>query len=649
MPSSPPVNQQRKRRRGIDAPADSDVPNYDDQSLSPSINGDGSKKRVRRRGIAEGDHSPMRQSETSTHVKENEEGRKHAGSEGQNGHYAQARTSSCDRPRSHVQSLVQTTTARAANTVRRESSSASQVSLSLLHNGRLKDSGIKYSRKDPSSASDESSPSDAVADSNNHWNGTTRSDRENDDFMHRDSSLSFEPKTRRSRMKSMILVYLITTAFAIVILSSVLHAVDFQHKLITLETDAIHQSATDKYRTLLEERNRLLHHYQDRVQTMERQLKLSQQTNAQLNRDMAHMKDEHTNQMKEYTNIFKQHESDLNEAIDRIKVLRGNREDKSSALDMAWLRMDELMEENNELSHHLNEAKKHQLFVARDRELIYTMESLTHQLTAVSDEKDNLTVMVGELSERLMQVSSEYEQMEFDHNQMMAMFFAPILSYVLGLQQTSEQQHAIILELTSLVHSLHTSLELTQSVSQVQFSESQHAVDAIAVAAGEFASQQAQRYEMERSTYMEQMEHRLTRMEDEALGAVLAVAEAAGKLEYERKTEEETRWRSYVSEVEKTLDGIGRRTERDLLSHGDTTDKLTENDSNQVSNGGSDAWESEYDIADELQGIIETSVLRAAISRRIEEGIASLRKYIHPYNYLRDKRDLYPWESTSEE
>eukprot|EP00804_Cyclotella_cryptica_P019791 CCRYP_009686-RA/>CCRYP_009686-RA protein AED:0.38 eAED:0.36 QI:0/-1/0/1/-1/1/1/0/93 len=79
---------------------------------------------------------------------------------------------------------------------------------------------------------------------------------------------------------------------------------------------------------------------------------------------MAHMKDDHTNQMKEYKSIFKQHESDLNEAIDRIKVLRVNKEDKTSALDMAGLLMDELMEENNELLLHLKEGKKHQLFVA---------------------------------------------------------------------------------------------------------------------------------------------------------------------------------------------------------------------------------------------------------------------------------------------
>ena len=30
----------------------------------------------------------------------------------------------------------------------------------------------------------------------------------------------------------------------------------------------------------------------------------------------------------------------------------------------------------------------------------------------------------------------------------------------------------------------------------------------------------------------------------------------------------------------------------------------------------------------------ESSVLGAAVSRRIEEGIVALRRYVHPYNYL---------------
>eukprot|EP00804_Cyclotella_cryptica_P011654 CCRYP_017518-RA/>CCRYP_017518-RA protein AED:0.40 eAED:0.28 QI:0/0/0/1/0/0/2/0/163 len=155
------------------------------------------------------------------------------------------------------------------------------------------------------------------------------------------------------------------------------------------------QTSTEPDRTLLEEWNRLLHCYQDQVQMLKQQLKLSQQGNVQLNQDMAHMKDGHTNQMKEYTSIFKQHEFNLNEAIDYIKVLRGNREDKSSTLHI-W--MDELMEENNELSHHLNKGKKHQLFMAMRSIIDLYLESLTHQLTAVSDKKNNLTVVVGELS-----------------------------------------------------------------------------------------------------------------------------------------------------------------------------------------------------------------------------------------------------------
>ncbi|KAL7480333.1 hypothetical protein ACHAW6_006026 [Cyclotella cf. meneghiniana] len=63
---------------------------------------------------------------------------------------------------------------------------------------------------------------------------------------------------------------------------------------------------------------------------------------------------------------------------------------------------------------------------------------------------------------------------------------------------------------------------------------------------------------MERLSYMECMEQRLTRTEEEALGAVVAVAEAVGKLEYKTKMEDKARWRSYVREVERTLEHIKR-------------------------------------------------------------------------------------------
>lgn len=271
-------------------------------------------------------------------------------------------------------------------------------------------------------------------------------------------------------------------------------------------------NAIQKYTNLLEESERS-------ARTLQTKLNQSQQLNAQLKGAMAQLELEHTSQIEEYKSIFNQHDDDLNEALSRIKVLRGNKDDKMSALDMAWLRMDELLEENNELSHHLNEAKKQQLFVARDRELINTVESLTQQLKSVSEEKDELNASNDDLNTLLVLLNQEYELLEYNHQEMVRLLF-PVLPYVQSLQYTSEKQHSIILELTSIVHSLHSSLELSQSDAQIQSTESQYAVDAIATAAGELVLQQTANYDMERALYMEKMEQKLTRMEDEALGAV---------------------------------------------------------------------------------------------------------------------------------
>ena len=126
----------------------------------------------------------------------------------------------------------------------------------------------------------------------------------------------------------------------------------------------------------------------------------------------------------------------MNEALSRIKVLRGDKEDKTSALDMAWQRMDELLEENNELSHHLSKAKNHQHFVARDRELINTVESLTQQLITVSDEKNNLSNLYDDMNTLLNLVNKEYELLEFTHQQI-AGYLSQVLSYVKSLQYTA--------------------------------------------------------------------------------------------------------------------------------------------------------------------------------------------------------------------
>ena len=251
------------------------------------------------------------------------------------------------------------------------------------------------------------------------------------------------------------------STFFVLSLSAVFYTIDFSYKLSAMEKDAVYHTKIEQYKTLLEERNRSALNHQDRAKLLHQQLTDSRGLYAQLQRQKSEMQAKHKIQIEEYKSIFKQHYADLNEALGRKKVLRGNKKDKSSALEMAWLRMDELMEENNELSHHLNEANKQQLMVLRDQQLIKTVESLTHQLKAVSEEKENdamkfaardaeLTSTVGDLTQRLealseekyklnilseeleaslIQIKSEYEQLEFVHTQITDLFLAPILSY----------------------------------------------------------------------------------------------------------------------------------------------------------------------------------------------------------------------------
>lgn len=567
--------RQRKRRRGVDAPQD--------EASSDNEREAGAKKRIRRRDNANTNGSPNNhQPGSSAAMKQRRRGKNAVGA-GQNGNhsYEHHRPSESDKV---------STANRTTDAIHREASAVSQVSLNLVH------------RKNTQPLCSSPVPA-AAANAYNALNGSMHSehDEDEDGFIHNTSNSG---QMGRSYLRLVMMTCCMLNAFASLSLSAVFYTIDFSNKLSAMEKEAVYNTTIEQYETILEERNRSAHNHQDRAKLLSEQLTHSRRLYAQLQQEKSEMQSGHKTQIEEFKSIFKQHDADLTEALGRIKVLRGNKEDKSSALDMAWLRMDELMEENNHLSHHLNEAKKQQLMVLRDRELIKTVESLT----------------------------LEYEQLVFAHNQITDLFLAPILSYVQSLQLTSSQQHSIILELTSLVHSLHSSLELSRSDVQIQSSESQNAIDAIATAAG----QQAQRYEIEMLNYMEVMEQKLNQLEDEAFGAVQAVAQAAGKLEFERKIEEETRWKQYVEEVERTLGGIGLSTEHEILLHDQNSEPI------------GDSMESKYEYDSDVQGIIEKSVLRAAIGRKIEEGITSLRKYIHPYNHLKENNELYPWERTPE-
>ena len=158
------------------------------------------------------------------------------------------------------------------------------------------------------------------------------------------------------------------------------------------------------------------------------------------------------------------------------------------------------------------------------------------------------------------------------------------------------------------VQSLQSSLTSCKEDIETQKQESINAVEAVAHASNQFALVKAHEHELERSNYIEHMELTIDRIEDEAIGAVHAVATAAGKLEYERKLEEEERWQRYTKEAESILGSIQTNVQDDEVQL--NSDKVRDS----------------------------TSVLRAAISRRIEEGLTSLRSYVFPYNYLKAER-----------
>lgn len=262
-------------------------------------------------------------------------------------------------------------------------------------------------------------------------------------------------------------------------------------------------------------------------------------------------------------------------------------------------------EQSDIIQREMNESTK------LKKELERSTRTHEMQMKLVTDTMAELKDRYQHLLKDTKLVSMQYDMLQ--HNCMeLANVFAPVLIFTKHLQQSHEQQQSIIADLTSMVHSLHSSLELKREELETQRRDSIHAVDAVALASTEVALLKAQSYEFERSHYMEQMEMKLEMLEYEAFGAVQAVANAAGKLEYDRKVEEEGRWRSYTEEAESILNNV-----QVGIIHNDIKDGT-----NPI---------------DEKKGNTETSVLKAAISRRIEEGIISLRSYIHPYNYLKHR------------
>lgn len=356
----------------------------------------------------------------------------------------------------------------------------------------------------------------------------------------------------------------------------------FSHNIQVLQMDSIHQDTIDKYTLILQDREQRFQHTKSLLKKAESKAKQFQETIARITEDMTKSDTSYKLLIEDYKAIAQQHDDEMKTALERIEALRSQKEESSSALDMAWLRMDELLQEHSELSSQLKLTKA---------QLGSRVESLTLQLNQLSQTKS----VLEEYNKSLISQNDHLEQtLEY----VMNIFFMPILVYTLDLQHTSEHQHSIIVELTSMVRSLKESLDKSVSDLDTQIVVAQMSTKV---------------HEMERLSLVQSMEAQLERLEYEAVGAVKAVAEASGKLEFERKIEEETRWREYVTQVESILGDISSSTDDGLHSRSETSNNI-------------------------MDGIVETSVLRSAISRRVEQGLTILKEYVHPHHFCEKER-----------
>ena len=391
-------------------------------------------------------------------------------------------------------------------------------------------------------------------------------------------------------------------SICVVLLLAVAHAVDFDRDIGVLRENAIAYDAAVRELTGRWEREAGDH------RTSRDELRDARGELDESRTDASRCREEAALAVASLGREIRERDDEIRRMAERIDVLRGDVEESTSAKDAAWLRMDELMEENDALSRESREARRSSdACRSREASLIDEIDDLTRRMERTADERDEATADIDVLIADANAASIRYDLLMRDHGEMSDAYLAPLLAYVGGLQASSDRQHSIILDLTSLVHSLHASWKVDRADAEVRAWESFRAADAVALVTGQLAVERAVAHEAERMEYMQRMETLLDMLEGEAVGAVTAVAEAAGRLEYERKVEEEGRWRGYTMEAESILRSLAR-------------------DDENVEGGG--------DGSARGAGISDTSLLRTVISRRIEEGMASLRSYYHPYNYL---------------
>jgi hypothetical protein len=110
-------------------------------------------------------------------------------------------------------------------------------------------------------------------------------------------------------------------------------------------------------------------------------------------------------------------------------------------------------------------------------------------------------------------------------------FLAPILASVHRLEQYTELKHSTILNLTSVVNSLYTSLDICREDVEALHRQSSHAVKAVAQAYGELAIEKT----VTNENYIKHMELQLDKLEHEAIGAIRAVLEAGKSVRVQEK------------------------------------------------------------------------------------------------------------------
>lgn len=160
------------------------------------------------------------------------------------------------------------------------------------------------------------------------------------------------------------------------------------------------------------------------------------------------------------------------------------------------------------------------------------IQDLTLQSNCLTNEKFKLTTDYDQLLVRMDDMSSRYATLQREYEYRMSEpFLAPILANVHKLEQYSELQHSIILNLTSVMESLYASLDNRREDVEALQLQSSRAVKAVAEAYGGLAMETT----VTNKKYMEEMRMHLEELEQEAIGAVQAVLEAGRSVRVREK------------------------------------------------------------------------------------------------------------------